>query len=278
MDRATISDGVSFWLFYESLDGTRLLPVPPEYAWVTAPSISYGYTWALDLTFVDSLMYLYSSLPELNYAYKKFCDIRKEGIGGTYKGKKITSDYVKSVQYYPISQKEGCCVFFDEHTASRVPVTAGVMAPAADLSAYRSLLKKKSTADLYTLVLHRIERDKQTNKLVTTFQEAQQIISAIQSVSPDNIRHAATIFEGEEPIKFTTTDVLQTLNSVGSTQFYQAAAMQPAFFSDSIKSAKGLEYSSKTTFAFASEGMYEYIGNIFNSLIAKKIIANIDGV
>jgi len=271
VDRKTVGEGVSFWLLYEEEGLTRFLSVPTEYCYITGPSTLFGYTWAIDLTFLDRFMYLFENLPELNFAYLKFCKIRAAYQRNLkeYMGSPINSDTIRTAQYYSVALDEGVCVVFDEASGSRVPVTAGAMPSALDTIAYRSLLKQKATADLYTLVVHQIPRDEKTGKLLTTYQEAEAVIKAIQGVSPTYIKHAASLFEKPESIKMTTSDVLQTLDGIGNSQFYDSAGLQSGLFSDNIKSEKALEYAVSGTFGFASANMYTYLSNVFNFLINK---------
>ena len=271
VDRKTVSEGISFWLYYEQQGFTRFLMVPTEYCYVTGPSTLFGYTWALDLTFLDRFMYLFDNLPELNFAYLKYCKLRAAFLRGAkdYMGYPIDEGTIKTAQYYSVSKNEGCCVLFNEASGSRIPIAAGAMPAAVDMMAYRSLLKQKATADLYTLVVHKIPRDAKTGKLLATFEEAQAIIRAIQSISPTYIKHTASIFEDPTPVKLTTSDVLQTLNGLGNDQFYDSAGMQSGVFSDTISTEKALDYAMIGTFGFASSNMYTYLTNVFNFLINK---------
>lgn len=272
IDKKTVGDGLSFWLYYEVDKQFGFLPVPVEYCYLTSPSPIFGFNWAIDLAFFDRFLYLWNNIPELTQAYLKYCKIRAAFANGIkeYDGEPITQEDVTRCQYYAVSMDEGFCILFDESIGSRLPPTVGVMSAAQDLSAYRALLKQKATADLYTMVMHQIPRDKNTNQPIISFEQAQMVIAAIQAISPYNIKHAASLFEDAEPIKMTTSDVLQTLNGIGNDQVYEAAGVQSSFFSDNEKSEKSLQYSASGLFGFASAAMYKHLTNCFNYLISKK--------
>ena len=273
LDKKTVSEGLSFWLYYKGSEKgkgfIRFLSVPIEYCYITGPSTSFGYTWAIDLTFLDRMMYLYNNLPELNFAYLKFCKIRAAFMGPKkeYMGQPITEDIVKTVQYYSVPLHEGCVLMFNEASASRIPITAGTMPAALDMISYRSLLKQKATVDLYTMVVHRIPRDEKTGKLLATFAEAEAIIKAIQAISPSYIKHATSIFEEPNSVKMNGSDVINSLTGVGNDQFYESAGMQASLFNESASSEASVKFSMIASYGFASSNMYTYLTNLFNYLL-----------
>lgn len=272
IDKKTTAEGISFWLYYKDKERIRFLPVPTEYCYVTGPSTLYGLTWAIDLTFVDSMLNLYDCMPELNHAYAKFNEMRMSyKLKKPIRGKDITKEDIFNCQYFIVPPSEGCVLAFNEISATRTPPMAGAMSPALDTIAYRSLLKKKSTADLYTMVIHQIPRDDKTGKFLLTFDEASSVISAIQKVSPDNIKHAASMFDKPEAIKITTSDVLQTLNKIGGEQLYETAGISADLFNtDNRTNNKATEYALGGIAAFASAQMYTYLTNTINYLINMK--------
>jgi len=271
IDKQTVFEGISFWIFHEEQKTFRFLRIPTEYCYITGPSTFFGYTWAIDLSFFDRMAYLPDSLPELNYAYLKFCKLRTMSLSPENRSDKAAIEAtMHSSQYYQVPLSEGCCLVFSETDVIRTPPMAGTMVSALDMSAYRALLKQKAMADLYTMVVHKIPRDDKTGKLLVTFEDASKIIAVIQSVSPYNIKHVASIFDGADPVKMTTSDILQTIGNVGDDQFYSSTGLPSGLFNDKSKTEAALGYAVQGVFGFASSSMYTYITNIFNFLIEKK--------
>ena len=74
-------DGVGFYVIQETNDTITFLQLPTDYCYITAPW-TYGWLFAIDLTYFDRLVGMPEMLPELTEAYRVFVEKREAGYTG----------------------------------------------------------------------------------------------------------------------------------------------------------------------------------------------------
>ena len=132
MDLQVMEDGVGFYFIQETDDTITFLQLPTDYCYITAPW-TYGWLFAIDLTFFDRLVGLPDMLPELTEAYKVFVEKRKEGY---------TGEQLAPFQYYNLPPEKSFCLTFNPNRADKIPPLTGAMGASLDVLSYRDLLKK----------------------------------------------------------------------------------------------------------------------------------------
>jgi hypothetical protein len=103
IDAQVMYDGVAAYYIIETNDTITLHNIPIDYCYITAPW-TFGYTFAIDLTYFDKFAMLDDQVPELTEAYKLFVEKRKQ----MYKGKKLAP-----YQYYQVPPSKGWVFTFD---------------------------------------------------------------------------------------------------------------------------------------------------------------------
>lgn len=258
LDGKVAKDGIAFVWFTKNADTIDLLDLPSDYCYITAPW-TYGYLFALDLTYFDRFAYQEVQVPELWNAYKVFCEKRKNLSSG---------ERIEPYQYYPISPFDGWCSVFDNNRPIKIPPMIGAAGPAIDSLGYRDLIKQKALVDLWRVLAFKIPINNTTGKMNVTYKEASSIVDTIRSVLPENFVAFASPFDTESPINADQTSVMEGLENISNESFYDYSAVPNALFNNTdLKSAAALKLATNTLFAYASSGMYASMQNLVNWII-----------
>lgn len=260
IDLQVMEDGVGFYFIQETEDTITLLQLPTDYCYITAPW-TYGWLFAIDLTFFDRLVGLPDILPELTEAYKTFVEKRKAG----YTGEKLAP-----FQYFNLPPEKSFCFTFNPNRADKIPPLTGAMGAALDVLSYRDLLKKKSVLDLWKLIAMKIPIDKQTNKMQIPYDEAAELIGMIKEQMPENIVAFATPFDAQE-VAANQVNTMDKLVDLGDNNVFSALGMGAAMFGKDNKNAGQLKISSQISFDYASTHMYSQFANLVNWIISQKL-------
>lgn len=259
MDLQVMEDGVGFYFIKETEDTITFLQLPTDYCYITAPW-TYGWLFAIDLTFFDRMVGMPDMLPELTEAYKTFVEKRKEG----YTGKKLAP-----FQYYNLPPEKSFCLTFNPNRAYKIPPLAGAMGASLDVLSYRDLLKKKSVLDLWKLIAMKIPIDKNTNKMQIPYEEAAELINMIKEQMPENIVAFATPFDAQE-VAANQVNTMDKLVDLGDNNVFSALGMGSAMFGKENKNAGQLKISSQISFDYAATHMYSQFANLANWIIMQK--------
>lgn len=259
MDLQIMQDGVGFYFIQETEDTITFLQLPTDYCYITAPW-TYGWLFAIDLTFFDRLVGMPEIMPELTEAYKVFVEKRKAGF---------TGEQLAPFQYFNLPPEKSFCFTFDPGRADKTPPLTGAMGAALDVLSYRDLLKKKSVLDLWKLIAMKIPVDKQTNKMQIPYDEAAELISMIKEQMPENIVAFATPFDAQE-VAANQVNTMDKLVDLGDNNVFSALGMGAAMFGKENKNAGQLKISSQIAFDYASTHMYSQFANLVNWIIMQK--------
>ena len=259
MDLQVMEDGVGFYFIQETDDTITFLQLPTDYCYITAPW-TYGWLFAIDLTFFDRLVGLPDMVPELTEAYKVFVEKRKEGY---------TGERLAPFQYYNLPPEKSFCLTFNPNRADKIPPLTGAMGASLDVLSYRDLLKKKSVLDLWKLIAMKIPIDKNTNKMQIPYDEAAELIAMIKEQMPENIVAFATPFDAQE-VAANQVNTMDKLVDLGDNNVFSAMGMGAAMFGKDNKNAGQLKISSQISFDFAATHMYNQFANLANWIIMQK--------
>lgn len=259
MDLQVMEDGVGFYYIQETDDTITFLQLPTDYCYITAPW-TFGWLFAIDLTFFDRFVGMPESIPELSEAYRVFVKKREDG----YKGADLAP-----FQYYNLPPENSFCLTFDPNKATKIPPLSGAMGAALDVLSYRDLLKKKSVLDLWKIIAMKIPIDKNTNKMQIPYDEAAELISMIKDQLPENIAAFATPFDSQE-VAANQVNTMDKIVDLGDNNVYSALGMGATMFGKDNKNAGQLKISSQITFDYASTHMYSQFANMVNWLIMQK--------
>lgn len=259
MDLQVMEDGVGFYFIQETDDTITFLQLPTDYCYITAPW-TYGWLFAIDLTFFDRMVGIPDMLPELTEAYNVFVKKREEGFKG---------EALAPFQYFNMPPEKSFCITFNPNRADKIPPLTGAMGASLDVLSYRDLLKKKSVLDLWKLIAMKIPIDKNTNKMLIPYDEAAELIAMIKQQMPENIVAFATPFDSQE-VAANQVNTMDKLVDLGDNNVYSALGMGDALFGKDNKNAGQLKISSQIAFDFASTHMYSQFANLANWIIMQK--------
>lgn len=257
LDNKVCREGVAFVWFNKHKDGIDLLDLPSDFCYITAPW-TYGYLFAIDLTYFDRFAFVGEVVPELWEAYKKFCVMRE---------KLADSAELVPYQFYPVSPYDGWCCVFDVTRPIKIPPLIGSAFGALDSLGYRDLIKEKAMIDLWRVLNFKIPVDNTTHKMMLTYEQASKFIDIIKSSLPDNFIAMANPFDMEAPINADQTSVMNALQNISNKSFYDYSAIPNALFNSDLKSAAALKLATNTLFAYSSNGMYASMQNLVNWIL-----------
>ena len=262
LDKKVALEGVAFVWFNKTSDTIDLLELPSDFCYITAPW-TYGYLFALDLTYFDRFAFQQTQVPELWHAYEVFCRKRQElAQSKDYKEKLVP------YQYYPVSPFDGWCAVFDSSRPIKVPPMIGAAGSAIDSLGYRDLIKQKAVIDLWKILSYKIPVNSTTNKMDITYKEASAFIETMRGVFPENYIVAATPFDLQTPVSSDQTSVMEGLENISNKTFYDYSGVPNALFNNSdLKSAAALKLATNTLFSYASSGLYASMQNLVNWII-----------
>lgn len=259
MDLQVMEDGVGFYLIKETEDTITFLQLPTDYCYITAPW-TFGWLFAIDLTFFDRMIGFPEVLPELTEAYKLFVQKRLEGF---------TGEDLAPFQYYNLPPEKSFCLTFNPNRADKIPPLTGAMGASLDVLSYRDLLKKKSVLDLWKLISMKIPIDKTTGKMQIDYNVATELIAMIKQQMPENIVAFATPFDAQE-VAANQVNTMDKLVDLGDNNVFSALGMGAAMFGKDNKNAGQLKISAQVSFDYASTHMYSQFANLVNWILAQK--------
>lgn len=259
MDLQVMEDGVGFYLIQETDDTITFLQLPTDYCYITAPW-TYGWLFAIDLTFFDRMLGLPDVLPELTDAYRLFLKKREEG----FTGKELAP-----FQYFNMPPEKSFCLTFNPNRADKIPPLTGAMGASLDVLSYRDLLKKKSVLDLWKLIAMKIPIDKNTNKMQIDYNVAAELIAMMKQQMPENIVAFATPFDAQE-VAANQVNTMDKLVDLGDNNVFSALGMGSAMFGKDNKNAGQLKISTQISFDYGATHMYTQFANLVNWILAQK--------
>lgn len=262
VDNAVMVDGVVAVYTVETNDTISLHHIPTDYIYITAPW-TFGYTFAIDLTYFDRFAMLDEQVPELVNAYEAFVDMRK-----ALYNKKIKEDDLVPYQYYQVPPNKGWVFTFDPIHPDKVPPMTSSMGASLDILSYKELLKNKLALDLYKVIAMKIPLDKDNKNMAITYQLAEEITQVVQSMLPDNMRVYTSPFEST-PIATDQTNRFNEIIDISNDSFSTSTGFNQGLFGSSdAKQGTAILLSQKVDFAYASTHMYTQYANFINYQIA----------
>ena len=259
MDLQVMQDGVGFYYIKETDDTITFLQLPTDYCYITAPW-TFGWMFAIDLTYFDRFIGMPESLPEICEAYKVFLEKRKAG----YENEKLAP-----FQYFNLPVEKSFCITFDPNRVDKTPPFTGAMGASLDVLSYRELLKKKSVLDLWKIIAMKIPMDKNTNKMLISYDQASEIVEMIRAQMPENIVAYATPFDSEE-VSTNQVSTMDKLVDLGDNNVYSALGIGATFFGKDNKNSGQLSISSQISFDFSATHMYSQFANLAHWIIMQK--------
>lgn len=251
-------DGVLAVYIVETNDTISLHHIPTDYIYITAPW-TYGYTFAIDLTYFDRFAMLDDQVPELVAAYQLFVEKRK----ALYKGEKLAP-----YQYYQVPPNKGWVFTFDPIHPDKVPPLTSSMQSSIDILSYKELLKNKLALDLYKVIAMKIPLDKDNKNMAITYDLATEITQVIQSQLPDNMRVFSAPFDST-PIVTDQTNRFKEIIDISNDSFSTSTGINQAVLGSSeAKQGTALQMSQRVDFAYVSTHMYNQYNNFVNYQIA----------
>lgn len=258
IDLQTMYDGVTCVYLVETNDTISTHPIPIDYCYITAPW-TYGFTFAIDLTYFDRFAMLDDQVPELVKAYQLFCDKRK----ALYKGEKLAP-----YQYFQVPPDKGWVFTFDPIHPDKIPPLSSSMSTSLDILSYRELLKNKLALDLYKVIALKIPLDKDNKQMAITYKLAEDITQVIQSTLPDNMKVYSSPFESL-PINTDQANRFDEIVGIGNDNFSASTGFNQGLFgSNQAKQGTAIQLSAKVDFAYASTHLYGQYANFISYQIA----------
>jgi len=259
IDLTIMEKGVGFYIIKENTDNITLLELPADYCFITAPW-TYGWQFAIDLSYFDRMIMIPNILPELTDAYKELIQKRKEGLEG---------DKLAPWQYYKLPIEKSFCFTFNPNKGDKLPPLTGAMGSALDVISYRELLRKKSLLDLWKLISLKMPMNKETNKPILTFEEAAEYIGMIQDQTPENVVSFVSPFDATE-VSGNQVSTLDALVGLGNNNVYSSMGVSSSAFGGDNKNAGAIRLSLEINHFYASTHMYNQFANLVNWLISLK--------
>lgn len=258
IDLSVIFDGIVAVYLAETNDTISMHHIPTDYIYITAPW-TYGYNFAIDLTYFDRFAMLDEQVPELIEAYRLFVDKRK----AMYKGEALAP-----YQYYHVPPQNGWVFTFDPIHPDKVPPMTSSLASSIDILSYKELLKNKMALDLFKVIALKIPLDKDNKNMAVTYKLAEDIKNAVQSDLPDNMKAYVSPFEST-PINTDQTNRFDEIIDIANGNFSSSTGFpQGLFGSKDAKQGTALQMSQKIDFAYASMHLYNQYNNFVNYQIA----------
>lgn len=261
IDSQIMFDGVACFYLVETKDTISMHNIPIDYCYITAPW-TYGYTFAIDLTYFDKFATLDDQVPELVEAYKLFTDKRKD----MYEGKRLAP-----YQYYQVPPSKGWVFTFDPVHPDKVPPLTSSMGSSLDILSYKELLKNKLALDLYKVIALKIPLDKDNKQMAITYKLAEEITQVIQSTLPDNMKVYSSPFESL-PINTDQSNRFDEILGVANDNFANSTGFNQGLFgSNEAKQALAIQLSAQVDFAYASTHLYRQYDNFINYQVAIRV-------
>jgi hypothetical protein len=260
VDLQTMEDGVAFYWISETSDTISLLQLPTDYCYITAPW-TYGFMFAIDLTFFDQFISVPCQIPELYEAYIKFTTMRKELLEG---------EALAPYQYYQVPVEKGWVFTFNPSKNDKLPPLVYSMSAALDTLSYKDLLKNKMALDLFKVIAMKIPLDKDNKQMAVPYKLAEEITQVIQSTLPSNMRAYSSPFESEL-FNVDQSNRFDEIVNISNDTFYASSGFSKSMFGSSeIKQGTAMKFSSLIDFAYVSTHMYSQYANFVNWILMQK--------
>ena len=258
-DLQVMTDGAAFYWISETDDTISLLPLPCDYCYLTSP-FTYGFLFAIDLTFFDQFVSIPNQIPELTKAYNKFVEMRT----ALYKGEALAP-----YQYYQVPPSQGWAFTFDPIHADKLPPLASAMSASLDTLSYKEIIKNKIALDLYKVIAMKIPLDKDNKAMSISYTLAEEITQTIQSLLPENIKVFSSPFDSEAINTDQAEKFDQIVNISNDSVYASLGLSQGLFGSSQVKMAAALQLSSNVDFNYV-EHMYRQYENFINFQLSLK--------
>ena len=246
-----MEEGCAFYIINETSDFITLFPLPKKYCYITG-RWSLGWTFALDLTFMDTLGNYKDMMPELVSAYETFMEVRN--VSG------VSSDTVKRMQYYPMNPLKSWCFMFEQNKPDTSPPLKPVFRDATEILSYKDMLKQKTMLDTVSLVVQQMPKDKEGN-LKVSYTDASMIAQMTQSMLPRGVKTIVTPCETEQH-NFTNSQSQNNIIGLGEELFWRSIGVSGTLMGESSSSALTLKYS-----LMSDVGFIDHIYNQFSNFM-----------
>jgi len=167
-------------------------------------------------------------------------------------------------QYYQVPPEHGWCFTFNPAMPDKLPPLTSSVAAALDTLSYKELLKNKVALDLFKVIAMKIPMDKENREMIVTYNIAEEILDAVQSTLPKNIKAYVSPFDSE-PIATDQAGRFEEIVNISNDTFYASSGFSSTMFgSSSIKTGAALKISSTVDFNYAAFHMYRQYENFIN--------------
>jgi hypothetical protein len=258
IDASVMYDGIVATYIVETNDTISMHIIPTDHVYITSPW-TFGYTFAIDLTYFDRFAMLDDQVPELIEAYKLFVSMRK----ALFSGEKLAP-----YQYYQVPPQKGWIFTFDPIHPDKVPPLTSSMGSTIDILSYKELLKNKLALDLYKVIALKIPLDKDNKNMAISYDLATEITAVVQSQLPDNMRVFTSPFDSNAIVTDQTNRFGEIIDISNGNFSASTGFPQGLFGSIEAKQGTALQMSQKVDFAYASTHMYNQYNNFVNYQVA----------
>ena len=227
-----MSEGAVFVYLRETEHLIDLTPLPVDYCWITG-TWDMGFTFALDLVWLDKVVGIREQIPEFYDAYKIFVKMRELGFRGSE---------LAPYQYFPIPVEKGWVFTFDPVHAVALPPLKGAFKDALEIVTYKNLLKQRTTLDTWKVIAQKIPYDQTTGSFIVDYQEASEIVSVIQSLMPNGVKTYASFFD-QQDFSFTQAQNMNNITGLGEQLYWGSLGIAGNLYGMDNKTGAGLRLS-----------------------------------
>lgn len=259
-------EGVAFYYFDTTGNFNSLVELPTDYCHITG-TWDRGFTFALDLTFFDTMVGMKNTMPEIYEYYKTFVKMREISRG---------DKSVDKLQYYAIPIEKGFCFTFELGDTTPLPPLTGVFRDANRILQYKNLLMQKTSLETWKIIGQKIPIHKTDQVPILTPDQAQLFVDFVQEVLPDGTAVFATPMDFEV-LELSDGNGKDNITGRGEESYWRSVGVNGTMMDAGDKSATTLEYSLVNDQAFV-EQMYTQFENFINlqlRLISRKYVFGI---
>jgi len=261
-----MKEGVAFYYFETSGDFNSMLELPTDYCYITG-TWDRGFTFAIDLTFFDTMVGMEGTMPEIYEYYKTFIKMREISKG---------DKSVEKLRYYAVPIEKGFCFTFGLGDETPLPPLSGIFRDANRILQYKNLLMQKTALETWKIIGQKIPIHKDDQVPILTPEQAQMFVDFVQEVLPDGTAVFATPMDFEV-LELNDGNGKDNITGRGEESYWRSVGINGTMMDAGDKSATTLLYSLVNDQAFV-EQMYTQFENFINlqlRLISKKYIFGI---
>jgi len=246
-----IDAGGGFYYLQKNGDYSTMIELPIDYCIITG-RWDRGFTFALDMTFFDTMGDMSEQMPEMYEYYKTFLQM-KEGN----KGKDL-----KNLQYYPVPIEKGFVFTFGLNDDELIPPFAGVFRDANRIFIYKNLLMQKTSLDTWKILGLKIPIDEETKTPMFSPEQAQIFVDFVQAVLPDGTAVFGTPMDFDA-VDFKGSNTQDNIIGRGEELYWRSVGVNGSMMDAGDKSSATLKYSLMNDNAFVEQIYYQF-ENFFN--------------